>query len=174
MNARRFSPVFLALALTCCSGGPKPHPAPASPAGPAGAVGPDGRAGCAPPSPIGYTPSVSGQGPGLPEVRGTGHGAQLWGLIMGTPHEPPLIRAGDDVKIVWRMTGTGDIGLSVTGPGGRRGRLSWGPELHGGSSYHRPGDEWGAGYHFDRPGCWQLHATRTTATADVWISVAAR
>ncbi|MFB9840476.1 hypothetical protein, partial [Actinoallomurus acaciae] len=57
---------------------------------------------------------------------------------------------------------------------GRSRRLAWGPEAHGGSSYQRPGDEWGAGYRFDRPGCWDLHAVRGTATADVWIEVGRR
>lgn len=139
----------------------------------AGTAGPDGRPGCAPPSPVGTVPPLRGTGPGSPEVRGTGHGARLWGLVQ-VPFRSPLIRAGDDVKIVWRMTGTGGLRLSAIGPDGRARPLAWGPEAHGGSSYRRPGDEWGAGYRFDRAGCWNLHAARGTATADVWIKVAAR
>jgi hypothetical protein len=138
-----------------------------------GATGPDGRPGCAPPSPIGTLPSVSGGGAGGPEVRGTGHGAQLWGLVMVRPRSP-LIRAGDDVKIVWRMTGTGGLRLSAIDPHGHSRGLAWGPEEHGGSTYDRPGHEWGAGYHFDRPGCWTLHAIRGTGSADVWLKVAPR
>jgi hypothetical protein len=93
---------------------------------------------------------------------------------MFLPQRSPLVRRGDEVKIVWKMTGDGDIHLSATGPDGRRRRLSWGPEGHGGSSYQRPGQEWGAGYRFDRPGCWQLRAVRGTASADVWIRVGSR
>jgi hypothetical protein len=85
---------------------------------------------------------------------------------------PP--RTGEDVKIVWRMTGSGDLRLWATDPGGRSHTLLWGPSAHGSSSYDRPGDEWGAGYRFTRAGCWLLRATRGDATADVWIEVASR
>ncbi|WP_285569319.1 hypothetical protein [Actinoallomurus iriomotensis] len=110
---------------------------------------------------------------GGPEVRGTGHGARLWGLIM-VQTRSPLIRAGDQAKIVWRMTGIGGLRLSAIGPDGRSRNLEWGPEAHGGSSYHRPGEEWGAGYRFDQPGCWDLRAVRGAASADVWLKVARR
>jgi hypothetical protein len=82
---------------------------------------------------------------------------------------PP--RAGDRVKIVWRMTGSGDLALSAFDPSGRLHKLDWGPEGHEGSTYNRPGGEWGAGYHFTRSGCWHLRATRGDATADVWLEV---
>jgi hypothetical protein len=151
-------------------GGGGPAGNPASIPATAGATGPAVRPGCAPASPIGNLPPMSGGGP---EVRGTGHGARLWGLIMVRPRSP-LIRAGDDAKIVWRMTGSGGMRLSAIGPDGRPRNLVWGPEAHGGSTYHRPGEEWGAGYRFDRPGCWDLHAVRGAASADVWLSVAPR
>ena len=38
--------------------------------------------------------------------------------------------------------------MVATGPGGRTLRPVWGPEPHSGSSYHRPGDEWGTGWTF--------------------------
>jgi hypothetical protein len=41
------------------------------------------------------------------------------------------------------------------------------------SSWDKPGDEWGAGYVFTEPGCWDLRAIRGHATADVWIRVVA-
>ncbi|GLY73253.1 hypothetical protein [Actinoallomurus iriomotensis] len=174
------SPAVLWLCLAGCAGGSAPAPGATPPAGRAApspaspeALGPDGRAGCAPPSPIGSAAPPQSAGPGGPEVRGTGHGVGLWGLIM-VPFRSPLIRSGDRVKIVWRMTGTGELRLSAVDPDGRTRRLDWGPEAHGGSSYRRPGDEWGAGYRFDRPGCWDLHAARGIATADVWIEVGRR
>lgn len=173
-------PAVLSLCLAGCAGGSAPAPGDTASAGGTvrpstspEALGPDGRAGCAPPSPVGTAAPPQGIGPGSPEVQGTGHGARLWGLIM-VPFRSPLIRSGDQVKIVWRMTGTGDLRLSAVGPDGRTRRLTWGPEAHGGSSYQRPGDEWGAGYRFDRPGCWDLHAVRGTATADVWVKVGRR
>jgi hypothetical protein len=122
---------------------------------------------CHSPSPI----SSSGPG-GLPQVEGTGHGASLWGLLM-FPH-PGSARAGDQEKIVWRMTGSGALELSAIGPDGRRHPPAWGPEGHGGSNWDKPGDEWGAGYIFTAPGCWDLHAVRGHATADVWLPVVSR
>jgi len=105
-------------------------------------------------------------------LEGTGHGATLWGLLM-FPHALPA-RVGDQEKIVWRMTGTGLLNLVAIGPDGQHHRLAWGPDAHGSSSWHKPGDEWGAGYVFTAPGCWDLRAIRVNATADAWIRVIAR
>jgi len=141
------------LALAGCGSSAKP----ASPAltGPA--------ASCARPSPI----AVGKQGP---EITGRGRGAQLHGLIM-VPHFP--ISAGRrSVKIVWRMTGSGPLKLAAYDAHGRKVPLAW-IEPHGGSNYHRPGDEWGSGYHFLRPGCYRLTARRTVGSAEAWLRVRA-
>jgi hypothetical protein len=83
----------------------------------------------------------------------------------------PMV-AGDDVsKIVWRMTGSGPLRAAEYDPDGRRVRLAWGPEPHGGSTYHRPGDEWGVGYRFREAGCYRLTFTRTTGSAEVWLRI---
>jgi hypothetical protein len=125
-----------------------------------------GAAGCRPPSPI--TPGMSG----LPQVEGTGRGASLWGLLM-FPNSWPA-RVGDQEKIVWRMTGAGVPQMVAIGPDGTRHQLAWGPAFHLGSNWDKPGDEWGAGYVFTVPGCWDLRAVRGQARADVWLLVAAR
>jgi hypothetical protein len=104
-------------------------------------------------------------------VEGTSHGATLWGLLM-FPHALPA-RVGDQEKIVWRMTGTGLLTLQAIGPDGRHHQLAWGPDAHQSSNWDKPGDEWGAGYVFTAPGCWDLRAIRGHATADVWIRVEA-
>lgn len=122
-----------------------------------------GAPGCHPASPISTFDRF------LPQVRGTGHDATLWGLLM-FPHPLPP-RIGDPEKIVWRMTGSGSLTLRAIAPDGGVHRTVWGPEPHGGSNWDKPGDEWGAGYVFTAPGCWDLRATRGTATADVWIRV---
>jgi hypothetical protein len=109
--------------------------------------------------------------PSFPQVEGTGHGATLWGLLM-FPHPLPA-QVGDQEKIVWRMTGTGLLTLQAIGPDGRHHQLAWGPDAHLSSNWHKPGDEWGAGYVFTAPGCWELRAIRGRATADVWIRVVA-
>jgi hypothetical protein len=101
------------------------------------------------------------------ELHGQGS-ASLWGLILS----PLPIRTGDDVKIVWRMTGSGSMRVRAVSPGGRVAPLAWGPDLHGGSTYHRPGEEWGVGYRFTVPGCWRLHAQRDDGEANAWLYVA--
>lgn len=154
-------------AVTSCSAGlPAAHPSSSAAVSPSPSPRADvtlGAAGCHPASPI----SLGALGF---QVQGTGRGASLWGLLMFR-HWPA--RAGEQDKIVWRMTGSGELRLTATGPDGRH-HLAWGPEAHGGSNWDKPGDEWGAGYLFTVPGCWDLHAVRGHATADVWLRVARR
>ena len=49
-----------------------------------------------------------------------------------------------------------------------------GAGLLAGGNWNKPGQEWGAGYVFTTPGCWDLHADRGSAYADVWIRVIKR
>jgi hypothetical protein len=157
----------VSVAAACTTNAAAPHPAkPAT--GHAAAPTPAGHAlgapGCHPASP------VTGFNGSLPLVQGTGHGATLWGLLM-FPHPLPA-RVGDQEKIVWRMTGLGPtITLLAIGPDGSPHRLLWGPAFYTGSNFDKPGDEWGAGYVFTQPGCWDLRAVRGAATADVWLTV---
>jgi hypothetical protein len=60
---------------------------------------------------------------------------------------------GKQVKIVWRMTGSGILRLQADGPGGIKRKPLWGPDRHGSSSWKRPGAEWGSGFVFPRSGC---------------------
>lgn len=122
-------------------------------------AGPLGGPGCQPPSPT-YIGSAG------PEVEGTSSPADLWALLFDTP---PL-SANQGVKIVWRMTGAGQLHLDTTGPGGIR-AVTGGPEVHLGSTWTRPGDEWGSGFLFPTPGCWDIHAVRDGAAGDVWLAV---
>jgi hypothetical protein len=161
---------LVVVAAACEDGGAAkggaPRTGPPAASSPASRPSVLGAAGCRPASPI---RPARGSG-SLHEVQGTSRNAQLWGLLMPQFRYPPL-RAGQDVKIVWRMTGSGDIRLSVTGPDGEPRRLVFGPDAHGGSTYERPGEEWGAGYRFTEPGCWHLRAVRGSSVADVWLAV---
>ena len=98
--------------------------------------------------------------------------ATIYGLVFFAPPLP--IRTGDEVKIVWRMTGRGDLSVTYESPDGDPATLTFGPEPHSGSTYDRPGDEWGTGFRFDEPGCWHIHLQRTEGSGDVWITVANR
>jgi hypothetical protein len=105
------------------------------------------------------------------EVLGVSENVSVYGLLFPT-HAGP-VRQGDDLKIVWRMTGEGDLAVSYLTPDDQPRELVFGPERHDGSSYNRPGDEWGTGFRFDQPGCWHIHLQRTTGDGDVWLTVAA-
>jgi len=102
---------------------------------------------------------------GLPEVRGTANGqTSLWALLFS-----PLV-AHQQVKIVWRMTGDGNLQVVARGPNGMSVKPDW-ITPHDSSNWNRPGDEWGTGFTLPTPGCWDFHATRGTAFGDIWLIV---
>ncbi|GAA3218689.1 hypothetical protein [Nonomuraea helvata] len=105
---------------------------------------------------------------GFPEVRGTARDAELWGLLFAPG--PPLA-SRKEIKIVWRMTGEGPLRVRAALADGTPARLAWGPEEHGGSNWHRPGEEWGTGFVFPKRGCWKIELTRTRGSGYVWLSV---
>jgi hypothetical protein len=115
------------------------------------------------------TPSRFGAVGAGNEVRGISSDASLWGLALG--HLPP--RRGDELKIVWRMTGVGPLRVTFTAPNGYSRPLVFGPERHDDSTYHRPGAEWGTGFRFGAAGCWHIHLARADTSGDVWLDVAA-
>jgi|SRR5580700_11251779 hypothetical protein len=167
----------VSIAAACTTRAGAPHPAkPATEHAATPEATPNGghalgAPGCRPASPVTVVNRF------LAEVEGTGHGATLWGLLM-FPHPLPA-RVGDQEKIVWRMTGSSwPLALAAIGPDGTRHPLLWGPAAHlPGSNWpgkNKPGDEWGAGYVFTEPGCWDLRAVRGGATADVWLTVIPR
>jgi hypothetical protein len=115
-----------------------------------------GAPACKPPSPLSNG-----------EIEGTpSEGISLWGLTFGLP-----MVSGRQVKIVWRMTGTGPLAVKLVGPDGATRSLAWGPEYHLSSSYHRPGQEWGTGFAFDRPGCWRIELSRTIGRGEVYLQI---
>jgi hypothetical protein len=103
------------------------------------------------------------------ELQGATRNGTLFGLLFGE-RVPP--RTGDELKIVWRMTGEGPLKVRFTAPNGKKTPLVFGPVAHGdGSSYRRPGDEWGTGFRFDTSGCWHIRLTRSDNVGDVWLDV---
>ena len=141
MVARRAAVLAVLLAVAGCMSSGHRAPAASSQASvthPASSAPALGEAGCHPQSPL--TASSIGVGE---QVQGTGHGAQLWGLLM-LAHLGPA-RVGDQEKIVWRMTGSGPLTLTAVSPAGMRHRPVWGPQARGGSNWNKTGQEWGAG-----------------------------
>lgn len=104
---------------------------------------------------------------GIPERQGTGVDASFWALFFGAS-----VTAGQEIKVVWRMTGSGDLTMNATGANGTTIKPSWGPEMHSSSSFTRPGDEWGTGWVFPTAGCWTVNATRTIGRGQLTIRVA--
>jgi hypothetical protein len=82
---------------------------------------------------------------------------------------PPV--AGQDSKIVWRMTGSGDIRIWAEDANGVELDPKWGPEGHGSSSWNHPGNEIGTGFVFPHSGCWHIRLWRLDATGDAWLTV---
>jgi hypothetical protein len=70
------------------------------------------------------------------------------------------LRAGEEVKIVVRMTGAGGLQVSAFRPDGSPAAIDWGPEAHTSSNFNRPGSEWGFGVTFAEPGCWTIALSR--------------
>lgn len=137
---------------------PSPTQASSTPAPP---VGPLGAAGCRPVSPPG---AFAG------EVYATATGGTVWAWFMAA--YPP--RAGIEDKTVWRLNGPGASGAPtfvLVGPAGQRGRLNWGPDVHFGSSWNRPGAEFGTGLFFPAKGCWDVRVAVGQVSGDVYVLV---
>jgi hypothetical protein len=97
------------------------------------------------------------------------HGG-VWGLALGPARMP--LEIGNDLKIVWRVTGSGPLRVRFVDPNGRHRALTFGPEPHTGTStFDHPGDEWGTGFHFDEPGCWQIRLARRGVAVTVRLTV---
>jgi hypothetical protein len=152
----------LALVAGCSTAPPAPPPEPAaSPAPQANDPTPPASTVCPATAKL---PAINND---LPEMQGVGRGVTLFALFFG-----PEAVAGQQIKVVWRMTGTGDLSIVAVGPDRRTVRPVWGPEEHISSSYHRPGDEWGTGWTFPSAGCWTIQARRPQGSATLAIRVA--
>jgi hypothetical protein len=166
--------LFLLLTLLTACSTSSPTPSPPAAQNPTPTLSPTitgttalGRKNCQPASPIDNA-SVDDVSLG-PEVQGTATNAELWALLQSTSGVPP--QANSLVKIVWRMSGSGDFIIVALGPSGMKVSPSQGPNAHLGSNWNRPGDEWGTVFYFPVAGCWDLHATRGTSAGDVWLVV---
>lgn len=108
------------------------------------------------------------------EARAVATGdATVWALfVTTTPMEfggPVHVSVDDEVKIVWRATGTGPFVVVAQGPDGQRLDPDWGPELHTGSNWLRPGQEWGTGWTIPEPGCWTFSVIRDDVRARLGV-----
>ena len=151
----------VALSLTACTAAEQTAPEQPAPQTSSSEFGLLGADGCSPPSPI------VGD-----EVQATAStGVTAYGLLFRTS-DVIFPADGTSIKMVVRMTGVGSISGHLVSPDGRDRPLDWGPELHGGSTFRRPGAEWGVGFSFDEPGCWQVRIEGgDSAKATFWFDV---
>lgn len=104
----------------------------------------------------------------LPEIQGTmSTDGEMWALLFFDK-----AHAKQDVKIVWRMTGSDKLfSVAARHDDGTVISPIWGPDDHGRSNWDRPGDEWGTGFNFPKPGCWTLTATRGKITGGIRLDI---
>jgi hypothetical protein len=133
---------------------------------PAGA--PLGRPGCEPPSPV--TPGRTG----LPEAFGTTSNGQLWalffhGAVASNTAAVFTNLVGRELKVVLKRTAGVDL-TTATAPDGTERQPVW-QRTHSGSTWARPGAEWGTGWQITEPGCWRIHVGSIDMGADLWFRV---
>ena len=107
------------------------------------------------------------EGSELTEVRGSAQGAELWALIFG---RVPL-RAEEEAKISFRMTGSDPLKLVALGPDGEPVFPRQGPRKHLGSDWERPGEEWGSTFVLPKSGCWRIMVSRGAESGYVSLMV---
>jgi hypothetical protein len=105
----------------------------------------------------------------IPEAGVDSPRGSFWALFFNPV--PPS--AGKEIKVVWRMTGSGLFKFRVSDTAGMLAPLAWGPESHLSSNWNHPGDEVGTGFNFPHPGCWDIHVARSDTSGDLWLAVAA-
>lgn len=97
----------------------------------------------------------------------TAQGGEAWALPIGPV--PPS--SNEDWKVVWRVTGEGDLRVEALDPDGVSHAPIAGPIRHDSSNFDRPGDEWGTFFRFTTPGCWELSVQRDAVAASVRLLV---
>jgi hypothetical protein len=149
----------------------RPVSATAPPAG----FGALGQQGCSPPSPR----NQSGDALARAEVFGTATRGMFWGLFAFMPvadawasDDTAVIQhvVGNEIKVVFKFSQFPSAFYAIA-PTGSQTPPVFGPSEHTSSSWARSGVEWGAGFVFDRPGCWAIHANAGTDAGDIWLRV---
>ena len=90
-----------------------------------------------------------------------------WALLW----EVPPWQVGREVKVVWRMGGSGDFNVVARGPSGEIVPPTRGPTPHSGSNWDRAGSEWGTLFTFATAGCWALEARRGGAVSTIRLPI---
>jgi hypothetical protein len=105
---------------------------------------------------------------GLTTQQGIGRGVELAVLLFPTA---PQLRARQELKIVFRLTGGQDVTVTADGPHDKVILPVWGPEWHGGSTFDAPGAEFGAGFVFPDDGCWRIRVVNESGVGEVTLRI---
>ena len=155
---------MLLLCFVAACGGSTAQPSVGSHSSPvAGYLGSLGSATCAPSANFhGWQASD-----GFPETGLDTKGGSVWALFFAPL--PPT--AGQEIKVVWRVTGTGAFMFRASDADRKVVAPVWGPQGHLSSNWNHPGDEVGTGFNFPHAGCWDIHVARSDVSADLWLKV---
>ena len=94
----------------------------------------------------------------IPEVQGIAINATIYGLLFLT--HVRRVHAGEELKIVWRMTGSGDLSVRYFAPDGREGVLVFGPSTTAAATTTDPATSGAPG------SCSMLRAVGTSNSSD--------
>ena len=102
-----------------------------------------------------------------PEIQGTMKSdGEVWALLFFDQ-----AKVNEEEKIVWRITGGGELTIQAQNAEGTILSPTWGPEYHDSSSWTRPGQEWGTGFTFPKAGCWVITVTRGSTIGEIALDV---
>jgi hypothetical protein len=108
-------------------------------------------------------------GPAVSEVGVDSSRGSFWALFF-TAVPPP---AGKEIKVVWRMTGSGEFTFRASDADGMVIPPVRTPQPHGvnGSTWNHPGFEVATGFNFPHSGCWRINVERSDVAGDLWLQV---
>lgn len=125
-------------------------------------------------SDVELTPGTPGCDPATPfspaslyEATATSSGVDAWVLA----YQRPPWQVDQEVKVIWKVDGSGDASFVAIDERGGELSPSWGPNSHVDSSFNRPGDEWGTAFALPDEGCWELRVSRDEGHASIWLEV---
>jgi hypothetical protein len=99
-------------------------------------------------------------------LRASTKNGEVWALPIGLWPA----KVGHELKLVMRVTGTGDASFVAVGPDGSRLEPTE-VQNHTTSNFQRPGDEWGSFFVFDRSGCWRILVRRGDLQGTITLGV---
>lgn len=110
------------------------------------------------------------------DVQASSESMEVWALVFTrerfAPSEPVFVPKDQEIKIVWRSTGEGDVSFQAEGPDGAVVTPIWGPDGPRGSNWNtHPGEEWGTGWVFPESGCWSIELERGDSVAHLNVEI---